>query len=118
MVGNTASKRAKKKLKERGWRLYVYTVEMYLCVQVLLAGVKSRDAQRETATEHKRSGPGDEMGRGVGGIDSRDEKSSSLYPTVCCLSSLQGVQWHTVNGIFKGGPRRERLSPAYRNQKA
>lgn len=56
--------------------------------------------------------------RGVGGIDRRDEKSSSLYPTVCCLSSLRGVQWHTVNGIFKGGPRRERLSPAYRNQKA
>lgn len=77
------------------------------------------EEQRCTERNRKRtSGLEDEMGRGVGGIDRRDEKSSSLYPTVCCLSSLRGVQWHTVNGIFKGGPRRERLSPAYRNQKA
>lgn len=60
-------------------------------MQVLLVCMKRRGEQLETATEHKRSGVEDEMGRGVGGVDSRAEKSSSLYPTVCCLSSLRGV---------------------------
>lgn len=82
------------------------TVSLYLRVQVLLSRMKSRgeqrDARRETATEHKRSGQEEEMGWSVGGVDSRDEKSSCLYPTVCCLSSLWGV-----SGIQKMGSSKE-----------
>lgn len=57
-------------------------------------------------------------GEGVGGVDSWDEKVIFSWSN-CVLPKLSvGSQWHTVNGIFKGRPRRERLSPAYRNQKA
>lgn len=87
------------KLKKGELRLYM-SVKMYVCVCVgrLVACLhekqsraEQRDADRETAKEHERSGLEDELGQGVEGLDNRDEMSSSLYLTVCCLSSLQGV---------------------------
>lgn len=56
----------------------MYTVK---CVQVKKGNAKSC----------KRSGLEDERGGGVGGVDGGVEKSSSPYPTACCLSSLRGV---------------------------